>query len=113
MKVVTGEKQKRLTLRDLQGLSFFKQNYSVETEEDYAGELRKMNLTDMQIHAAKCNVMPSGERKRLEKNLIVAFRSAKMAFDMANRGISRGSVIDSGISTEKRERALEQGKRFR
>ncbi len=113
MKVATGEKQKTLTLRDLQGISFFRQNYTVETQEEYAEQLRKMNLADMQVHAAKCEVVPVANRPRLEKNLIQAFKSAKVNFDMANQGISRGSVINHNISAEKRERALEQGKNFR
>ncbi len=113
MKVVTGEKQKTLTLRDLQGISFFRKNYTVEDAEAYAQQLKKMNLADMQVHAVKCDVVPVANRPRLEKNLLQAFKSAKINFDMANQGISRGSIINHNISSEKRERALEQGKNFR
>lgn len=113
MKVVTGEKQKVLTLRDLQALSAFKKTYTAETVDEYADQLAHMNLTDLQREGVKANVVPVAERKRLEKNMIAAFQKAKNAFDMANRGLTSGSRVPSGMTDERRKKIEEIGKNYR
>lgn len=114
MKTANGQRQKTLTLRDLQNIDSYKKRYrDIESKEDYEDHINSLGWTDLQSHAITCEVVPKSDKRKLLKDLKMAFEKSKAAFDLASRGLGSGSVINHPVSEEKAAKVRELGEMFR
>lgn len=95
------------TLKDLRAISEFKRKYKVDNIDEYSTEIKRMPLVDLQSHAISVDVVPSNDRKKLERRLLDKFVSARANFDFANLGSRQPK---NKMSKEKRDKILEIGK---
>lgn len=100
LKQVTGdvEKFEKTTLDQILGLKG-DVLYGTMDKTEYEIRLKSLNKTDLQLHAAKCGIVPIDDRQRLERNLIRKFQEHVASFqkpkspNIKNKKVSK-NVLD-------------------
>lgn len=95
MRIATGQKGLG-SIKDIAKISKFEQNYDTEDSLEYREKLKKMNLSELQEHAANIGRVPGSDRKKLEAILASEFETNKRNYKAASaiKGIKKSLTAE-------------------